>query len=105
MKMRILTANLQRFFLSFESNVEKELCRSVTNFKFALLLTTCPSIRNSRLPAAPLAITQNVFLAGSLRVGNSSLWFRHHWRMSLRPTPLYRPARIALRVPSTRARR
>ena len=55
-----------------------ELC------KFTLLLfTTWSSILNTRSLAALVAITQNVFLATSQRPGNSYLWSRHHWRMSL----------------------
>jgi len=37
------------------------------------------------LLSAPVAITQNAFLARSLRAGNSNLWSRNHWRMSLHP--------------------
>jgi len=32
---------------------------------------------------ALVVITQNLFLARSLRAGNFNLWFRHHWRMLL----------------------
>ena len=47
-------------------------------FVFASLpFTTCPSILNTRSLAALVVITQNVFIARSLRAGNSSLWSRH----------------------------
>jgi len=53
-------------------------------YKFALLLfTICPAILNTRWLAALIAITQNIFLAGLLRAGNSNLSSRHHWRMLL----------------------
>jgi len=42
--------------------------------KFALLLfMICPDILNTRLLAVLVAITRNVFLARSLRAGNSNL--------------------------------
>ena len=42
-----------------------------------LLFMACPAILNTHSPAALVAIVQNVFLAGSLRAGNSNLWSRH----------------------------
>jgi len=55
-------------------------------FQFDILLfTACPEILCTRLIAALVAITHNVFLARSPRAGNSNLWSRHHWRMLLYP--------------------
>jgi len=68
--------NFERFFLSFKSAVQNECFMSFTDklFKFSLLLfKTCPAILNTRSLAALLPISQSVFLARSLRAGNSNL--------------------------------
>jgi len=69
---------------------------SLTNYLIAFeLFTTYPAILNTRPLAALVAITQTALLARSLRAGNSNLWCRHHWRMSL-PAPLYHKLYVAL---------
>jgi len=47
------------------------------------LLTTCPTVQNTRSLAALVLITQNLFLAKLLRAGNFILWSRQQWRMLL----------------------
>jgi len=70
--------------LSFEALLKKSMLSSDELFKFALLLLiTCPATQNTHSLAVLVVITQNVFLARSLRAGNYYLWSRHHWRMLL----------------------
>jgi len=61
-------------FLALRALLMKSMSLTDKRVKFALLLfMICPDILNTRLLAVLVAITRNVFLARSLRAGNSNL--------------------------------